>query len=107
MRHPEDPEVAPDSKAAAALCLAVLGAVTGLAIGGAVPATIALILAGQAGADLRTGQGWLTGSGQVRWARRLAWTGLALAAGSLILIVVLRLLQDGGWGERDFPATVD
>ncbi|WP_020520488.1 hypothetical protein [Catelliglobosispora koreensis] len=107
MRHPDDPDVAPDSKAAAALCLGVLGAVTGFALGGVIPATVALVLARQAGRDMDRSEGWLTGATQVLWARRLAWVGIALAVCSVAVIVALRLFQDAGAGYRDFPPTVD
>jgi hypothetical protein len=107
MRHPDDPDTAPDSKAAAALCLGVLGACTGLALGGVIPATIALVLARQASRDLEASGGWLTGASQLRWARRLAWTGIGLALCAVALIVTIRLFQDAGTGHRDFPPTVD
>ncbi len=106
MRHPDDPDIAPNSKAAAAFCLGVLGAATGFMIGGLIPATVALVLARQARADIDTGAGWLTGHRHLLWAQRLAWTGIALAAIALSALLVFRLLTDLG-GERDFPPTVD
>lgn len=107
MRHPDDPDIVSDSKAAAAFCLGVLAAVTGFMVGGLVPATIALVLARQASTDLDTGAGWRAGDRYLHWARRLAWTGIGTAVCAIVLIVVVRLLQDAGTGQRDFPATVD
>ena len=106
MRHPDDPDIAPNSKAAAAVCLGVLGAATGLMLGGLIPATVALLLARQARADIDAGAGWHTGHRQLRWAHRLAWTGITLAFVAISTLVMVRLLQNVG-GERDFPPTVD
>jgi (hydroxyamino)benzene mutase len=104
MRHPDDPDIIPDSKAVAAFCLGVLGATTGLALGGAVPATIALLLAQQGARELAEGQGWRSGARFLVWARRLAWLGLGLAAASLSVLVAVRLLQDAS--VKDFPPYV-
>jgi hypothetical protein len=106
MRHPDDPDIALNSKAAAAFCLGVLGAATGLALGGLIPATVALLLARQARADIDAGAGWQTGHRQLQWAQRLAWTGITLAFVGISALIVVRLLQNAG-GERDFPPTVD
>jgi hydroxylaminobenzene mutase len=106
MRHPDDPDIAPNSKAAAAFSLGVLGVATGLLLGGLIPATVALLLARQARADIDVGAGWQTGHRQLIWARRLAWTGIGLAFVAISTLVMVRLLQNVG-GERDFPPTVD
>ena len=105
MRHPDDPDTTPDTKVLAAFCLGVLGATTGLALGGAVPATIALILARQGSRDLAEGEGWRTGARFLVWARRLAWLGLGLAVISLAVLVAVWLLEDAA--VPDFPSTVD
>jgi len=107
MRHPDDPDIVADSKVVAAFCLGILGAITGLALGGAVPATIALLLARQGARELEEGQGWRSGARYLVWARRLAWLGLGLAAASLATLVAVRLLQDAGTNVKDFPPTVD
>ena len=107
MRHPDDPEPVADSKATAAYGLGVLAVVTGLAVGGVVPATIALLLARQAGSDLREGQGWRTGEGRIRVARRLAWIGIAMAVVTMVTVLTMVLLRDAGSGDRDFPPAVD
>ncbi|MDI1460232.1 hypothetical protein QEZ54_04575 [Catellatospora sp. KI3] len=106
-RDPADPEPVADSKATAAFGLGLLAAVTGLALGGLVPGTIALALARQARADLRAGEGWRTGAGRVRWAERLAWLGLALAALSALALAVMLVLRGVRFGRQDFPPTVD
>jgi hypothetical protein len=107
MRHPDDPDTVVDTKVVAAFCLALLGVVTGPALGGAVPASIALILARQGRRELEEGQGWRTGMRYVVWARRLALIGLGLAAISLVMVIVVRLLSDAVGGYPDFPPTVD
>ncbi|MFD0594684.1 hypothetical protein ACFQZ4_21565 [Catellatospora coxensis] len=55
-RDPADPEPVADTKATAAFGLGLLAAVTGLAVGGIVPATIALVLARQAREELHAGR---------------------------------------------------
>jgi hypothetical protein len=107
MRHPDDPDIVPDTKAVAAFCLGVLAAATGLALGGAVPATVALLLARQGARELEEGQGWRSGARYLVWARRLAWLGVGLAAVSLATLVAVHLLQDAGASVKDFPSTVD
>lgn len=106
-RDPADPEPVADTKATAAFGLGLLAAVTGLAVGGIVPATVALTLARQAREDLRTGEGWRTGAGRVRWAERLAWLGIALAGASLLALTVFLFLRGVHLGPQDFPPTVD
>lgn len=106
-RDPADPEPVADTKATAAFGLGLLAAVTGLAVGGVVPGTIALVLARQARAELRDGQGWRTGAGRVRWAEWLAWCGLALAGLSLLALAVWLVLRGVRFGPQDFPPTVD
>jgi len=107
MRHPGDPDTVPDTKVIAAFCLGLLGATTGLALGGVVPATVALVLARQGARELEEGRGWRTGARYLLWARRLAWLGVGLAVMSLVILVVVRLLQDASAGVKDFPPNVD
>lgn len=85
----------------------MLAVATGLAVGGLVPATIALMLARQARADLRTGEGWRTGAGRVRWAERLAWAAIALAVISLVGLTALMVLRGARHGNQDFPPTIN
>lgn len=105
MRHSDDPDTTPDTKVLAAFCLGVLGAATGLALGGAVPATVALVLAKQGARELQEGEGWRTGARYLVWARRLAWLGLGLTAISLAILSAVWLLEDAA--VPDFPSTVD
>lgn len=106
-RDPADPEPVADTKATAAFGLALLAAVTGLAVGGIVPATIALALARQAREELRTGEGWRTGAGRVRWAERLSWLALALATLTLLTLTVWLFLRGVHFGTQDFPPTIN
>jgi|KBSSwiStaDraftv2_1062776.scaffolds.fasta_scaffold1022857_2 hypothetical protein len=107
MRHLDDPDTVLDSKAVAALGLAVLGVLSAVVVAGVVPATIALVLARQAALELATGRGWRTGARQVIWARRLAWAGLGLALVALAVAVAVHVLQDAGVTGRDFPPNVN
>ena len=97
MRHPDDPDIAPNSKAAAAFCLGVLGAVTGLVLGGLIPATIALLLARQARADIDAGAG-LAHRAPAAAVGRSGWPGPASPSRSSrwSTLIVVRLLQNAG-----------
>ncbi len=53
-------------------------AVTGLFVGGVVPATVALVLARQARREAYASGGYLTGSFWIRRGERLAWIGIML-----------------------------
>lgn len=92
MRHPLDPDVVPDSKATAVLALGVVAVLTGPFVGGVVPATLALVLARQARADLRSARGFLAGARRLRTGTSLAVAGLLLAATALVVVAVVGLL---------------
>jgi hypothetical protein len=87
-RHPDDPDPVRSTKAGAVLALGLFAAVTGLFIGGVVPAVVALVLARQARRDLRAAQGYLTGSRAVRAGEQLAWLGIVLAIAVLTALAV-------------------
>jgi hydroxylaminobenzene mutase len=108
VRHPLDPQSVRDTKATAVLALGIVAAVTGPFVGGLVPATLALLLARQARADLRAAGGFLTGARRLRTGVSLAWTGLVFAAATLVIAVIVGLLQlAGGPGGQDFSPGVD
>ncbi len=73
-----------------------MAALTGLLLGGVVPATVALLLARQARRQAYASGGFLTGAVWVRRGERLAWAGLALAALALVVVLVAGLLQATG-----------
>lgn len=107
-RHPLDPEPVADSKAAAVLGLGIVAVLTGFFIGGVVPASLALLLAGQARREMVAAGGYLTGSRRIRIGTMLAWAGVALAGVAVVsaLIVVLLHMADAA-GARDYPAGVN
>jgi hypothetical protein len=107
VRHPEDPDPAPSTKAAAVLALGIASVLTGPLLGGVVPATLGLLLAREARADLTAARGYLTGARQLRAGLILAWTGICLALAALVTasIVVLISLTQGV--PHDFPSTSD
>ncbi len=105
-RHPLDPDPVPSTKAGAVLALGVVAALTGLLVGGLVPATIALLLAREARTDLRDAGGFLVGNRRIRIGVALAWTGVVLAATTLVVAIVFGLLQFAGYG-RDYAPTVN
>jgi hydroxylaminobenzene mutase len=107
MRHPEDPEPVRDTKATATFWLGVLAVVTGLTIGGAVPATVALVLAGQARRDIADGRGWRRGGRLVTIGERLAWIGLGLAALALASALMIGLWRRWHAPEHDFPPSIN
>jgi hypothetical protein len=105
-RHPLDPDPIPSSKARAVFALGVIAALTGIFVGGLVPATVALLLAREVRGDLRSAGGFLTGGRRVRTGVALAWTGIVLAATSLVVATVLGLLNLAA-GSHDFAPTVN
>jgi hypothetical protein len=69
------------------------------------PATLGLILARQARADLVAGKGYLAGSRQIRLGQTLAWIGIALAAAALVAASVIGVLSLVGATDQHFPKT--
>lgn len=92
-RHPQDPEPVPSTKVNAIFALGIVGAVTGFFLGGAIPATIALVMAGPAREELRSAKGYLTGAPRLRWGIRLAWVGIVLALTALVIAAIIGLLH--------------
>ncbi|MEV1146330.1 hypothetical protein [Micromonospora sp. NPDC049799] len=107
-RHPLDPDPTRSTKARAVFALGLIGALTGLFIGGVVPATVALQLARQARREAYASGGFLTGAAWLRRGERLAWTGLTLAAVSVVTMVVIAVvrLAEAPFGQ-DFAPNVD
>ena len=108
LRHPLDPDPARATKARAVFALGLLGALTGLFVGGVVPATVALLLARQARREAYASGGFLTGGAWLRRGERLAWTGLVLAAVSVVAAVVIGVVRLAGapFGH-DYPPNMD
>ena len=92
-RHPMDPDPAPSSKARAIFALGLVGFLTGVLVGGVIPATVALLMSRQAARDAYAAKGYLTGSVWIRRGRRLAWTGLVLALTTVVVAVIAGLLH--------------
>lgn len=107
VRHPQDPDSARSTKAAAVLALGVAAIATGPLLGGVVPATIGLLLSREARGDLVAGRGYLTGSRHLQIGRMLAWIGLGLAVASLVTASVLGLISLVDGAGQDFPDTSD
>lgn len=107
-RHPLDPEPVRATKARAVFALGLMAAVTGLFVGGIVPAAVALQLSRQARREAYASGGFLTGAAWLRRGERLAWTGLVLAAVTLVTVVVIGVVQlaEAPFGH-DYPSTVD
>jgi len=106
-RHPLDPDPVRSTKAAAVLALGVAAVVTGPVIGGIVPATLGLTLARQVRSDLVAGQGYLSGSRQLRVGLILAWIGIGLAVTALVIASVVGLISLANGTVQDFPDTSD
>jgi (hydroxyamino)benzene mutase len=103
-----DPEPVPSSKARAVLALGVLAFLTGAFVGGVIPATLALILARQVEREAYAAGGYLTGAARVRRGRALAWTGIVLAAATLVVATIAGLLHlAGSAGGQDFAPGTD
>ncbi|TCB99220.1 hypothetical protein E0H26_07465 [Micromonospora zingiberis] len=107
-RHPLDPDPTRATKARAVFALGLMGALTGLLIGGVVPATVALQLARQARREAYASEGFLTGAAWLRRGESLAWTGLALAAVTVVAAVVVGVIRlaEAPYGH-DFAPNVD
>jgi hydroxylaminobenzene mutase len=105
-RHPLDPDPVPSTKAGAVLALGVVAALTGVAVGGLIPAVIALLLAREARADLRDAGGFLLGGRRIRIGVGLAWAGIVLATATLVVTLIIGLLHFAGYG-RDYAPTVN
>ncbi len=102
-RHPLDPDPVRSTKAAAVLALGVAAVVTGPLVGGLVPALLALVLARQVRAELVAGQGYLVGGRYVRTGVTLAWAGIWLAVGVLVVATTVGIISIADGGSRDFP----
>jgi hydroxylaminobenzene mutase len=107
LRHPLDPDPVRATKATAVFALGLTAALTGLFVGGVIPATIALLLAREARADLVAAGGFLVGTRRVRQGVALAWVGIVLALGVIVLAVVRGLYVWAATGGVDFDPTVN
>jgi hypothetical protein len=104
-RHPLDPDPVRSTKATAVLALGIVAVITAPLVGGLIPALVALVLAGQARADLATGRGYLTGLRRLRAGRTLCWIALVLAATALVVASVIGILSVANAPGQDFPST--
>jgi (hydroxyamino)benzene mutase len=108
VRHPLDPEPVRATKAAAVFALGLIGALTGIFVGGLVPATLALILSRQARREAYEARGFLTGLPLIRRGERLAWIGIALAATAIVVSAVIALYRFANSpGGQDFGPGVN
>ncbi|MEV1290102.1 hypothetical protein [Micromonospora sp. NPDC049679] len=107
-RHPLDPDPVRSTKARAVFLLGLVAALTGLFVGGIVPATIALTLARQARREAYASGGYLTGAAWLARGERLAWVGIVLTATAIVVAAVVGLfhLATAPVGQ-DFAPTVD
>lgn len=108
LRHPLDPEPVRSTKAGTVFALGLVALVTGPFVGGLVPASIALALAAQARREAFHSQGFLTGAVWLRRGEKLAWIGVALAATSLVVAIVIGVVDFAGAPMgHDFAPGVD
>ncbi|MEV0714698.1 hypothetical protein [Asanoa sp. NPDC050611] len=108
LRHPLDPDPVRSTKAVAVFGLGLLAAVTGVFVGGIVPATIALLIARQARREAYASRGFLTGSGWLHRGERLAWIGLMLGIATVVILTVIGILNSANpAGVQDFGPGVD
>jgi hypothetical protein len=96
VRHPLDPDPVPSTKALAVLVLGVAAAITGLFLGGLIPATLALLLARDARQEMAAAKGFLTGGRRIRVGVALAWVGIVLAAAAVVTAAIVGLLHSAG-----------
>ena len=93
LRHPLDPEPVRSTKAVVVLALGAVAAVTGFFVGGLIPATIALVIARSAKADMISAKGYLTGVRPLQIGVRLAWVGIVLAAAAIVIASIIGILD--------------
>jgi hydroxylaminobenzene mutase len=106
-RHPLDPEPTRSTKSRAVFVLGLVALLTGPLIGGAVPATVALILARQARREAFAAGGYLTGAAWLRRGERLAWAGIVGVCTAVVVAVIVGLLHFAGGGGQDFGVNTD
>jgi (hydroxyamino)benzene mutase len=102
-----DPDPAVSTKARAVYALGLVALLTGPFVGGAIPATVALLLARQVTRQAYAAGGFLTGAAWVRRGRRLAWAGIVLALTALVLAAIAGLLHLAAPGGHDFDPGTD
>ncbi|MFC0526494.1 hypothetical protein [Phytohabitans kaempferiae] len=108
LRHPLDPEPVRSTKAGTVFALGLVALLTGPFVGGLVPASIAIVLAGQARREAYQSGGYLTGAAWLRRGERLAWLGVAVATTSLVIAVVIGILDFASSpAGQDFGPGVD
>ena len=105
-RHPLDPDPAPSTKAKAVFALGLIGFLLGVFVGGAIPATVALVMSREVVRQAYASGGYLTGAKWVVRGRRLAWAGIILALTTLVVAVIAGLLHLAA-GGTDFNSTTD
>ncbi|MFB9237484.1 hypothetical protein ACFFWC_18300 [Plantactinospora siamensis] len=106
-RHPLDPDPVRSTKAPTVLALGLVAMLTGLFVGGVVPATLALLLARQARRQAYASGGYLTGAALLRRGERFAWIGLVLAATAVAAALILGVLHVVDAGGRDYGPAVN
>jgi hydroxylaminobenzene mutase len=107
-RHPDDPDPVRASKARAVWWLGVVALLTGPLVGGVVPATVALVLAGQFRREAYPAAGFLTGNALVRRGERLALAGLLLVVAALVTAALVGLFRYASTpAGPEFPSTVN
>ncbi|WP_184539463.1 hypothetical protein [Micromonospora polyrhachis] len=108
LRHPLDPDPVRSSKSRTVFALGVVAVLTGLLVGGIVPATLALLLARQARRDAYASGGYLTGAVWLRRGERLAWAAVTLATTTVVVAAVFGVVNLAeNPGGQDFGPSVD
>lgn len=103
-----DPEPVAATKARAVFALGLVGMLTGVFLGGVIPATVALVLARQSHRQAWEAGGYLTGGVWIKRGRRLAWIGLILALTTLVVALIVALLHLATVpGGQDFAPGTD
>jgi (hydroxyamino)benzene mutase len=108
LRHPLDPEPMRSTKAGTVFALGLVALLTGPFVGGLVPASIAIALARQARREAYHSGGYLTGAVWLGRGEKLAWAGIALAATSVVVAIVIGVVDFAGTPTgQDFAPGVD
>jgi hypothetical protein len=92
-RHPHDPDPVRATKAHGVLALGIVAVGTAVAVGGIIPALLALAMARQCRAEMRAAGGFLTGGRLLRAGERLAWTAVVIVITVLVVLAVSGVLR--------------
>lgn len=98
-RHPLDPDPVPATKAQAVRWLAIVALAFSPVLAGVVPAVVALVMARDTASQMRSSEGFLTGTGPLLSGVRLARLALLVSIAVVVIGVAIAMLRTGNGGS--------